>query len=77
METKSFTIKSGNDLLITLNHIAKTEGSSGYILGIVGNLSKVAFKCPGKSEPHNLEGKFEIISLNGTTGLFTLLACSP
>ena len=30
---------------------AKTHNASGYVLGVVGNLSRAAFQCPGQAEP--------------------------
>ncbi len=62
---KTLKLKSGNDLLISLESIAKAENKSGYILSLVGNLSKSIFKCPGKKNSTVIENNLEIISLNG------------
>ena len=36
------------------------------MLGVVGNLSRAAFQCPGQPQPTVLEGDLEVITLNGT-----------
>tara|TARA_Y100001968_G_C19322460_1_gene700006 strand:+ start:153 stop:746 length:594 start_codon:yes stop_codon:yes gene_type:complete len=66
MNTTQVTLDSEKDLLKSLSSIAIENSSFGYILGIIGNLSRVAFKCPGQSTPRYLEGNLEIINLNGT-----------
>ena len=45
---KVFKLKTGSDLLISLKEMTKKENKSGYILSIVGNLSKAKIQCPGK-----------------------------
>jgi glutaredoxin/predicted DNA-binding protein with PD1-like motif len=46
--------------------LARREGIHGFVLGVVGNLTRAAFQCPGQSEPTVLEGDLEVITLNGT-----------
>ena len=56
----------GSDLRLSLENLARQEGIKGFILGVVGNLSRACFQCPGQPEPTILEGTLEVISLNGT-----------
>lgn len=56
----------GSDLRLSLENLARQEGIKGFILGVVGNLSRASFQCPGQPEPTILEGELEVISLNGT-----------
>ena len=63
---KIFKLESGMDLLISLQEMAKKENKEGYILSVVGNLSKAKIQCPGKTQSTLIKGNLEIISLNGT-----------
>ena len=56
----------GDDLRQTLEGLAQQQGISGFVLGVVGNLSRAAFQCPGQAAPTVLEGDLEVITLNGT-----------
>ena len=56
----------GSDLRLSLEDVARREGIHGFVLGVVGNLTRAAFQCPGQSEPTVLEGDLEVITLNGT-----------
>ena len=56
----------GSDLRLSLEQLAVEQQASGFVLGVVGNLSQAAFQCPGQSEPSLLRGDLEIITLNGT-----------
>ena len=56
----------GSDLRLSLEELARTQQLSGFVLGVVGNLSRAAFQCPGQPEPTVLEGDLEVITLNGT-----------
>ena len=56
----------GSDLRLGLEDLARREGIDGFVLGVVGNLTRAAFQCPGQSEPTVLEGDLEVITLNGT-----------
>ena len=66
METRSISFKRDDDVLLSIHSYARSENISGFILGIVGNLSKAVFQCPGNSQPTSLEGNLEVITLNGT-----------
>ena len=63
---KIFKLKTGRDLLISLQEMANKENKAGYILSVVGNLSKARIQCPGKKESTLITNALEIISLNGT-----------
>ena len=56
----------GSDLRLSLEDLARREGIHGFVLSVVGNLTRAAFQCPGQSEPTVLEGDLEVITLNGT-----------
>jgi predicted DNA-binding protein with PD1-like motif len=56
----------GSDLRLSLEDLARREGIQGFVLSVVGNLTRAAFQCPGQSEPTVLEGDLEMITLNGT-----------
>ena len=56
----------GSDLRLSLEELARTQHLSGFVLGVVGNLSRAAFQCPGQPQPTVLEGDLEVITLNGT-----------
>lgn len=66
MRTVRLHLNPGSDLRQTLQQLAVEERASGFVLGVVGNLSQAAFQCPGQSEPTVLSGELEIITLNGT-----------
>ncbi len=68
MDTLTLHLGPGQDVLRSLAELARRERMSGFVLGIVGNLSKATFQCPGKSNPTVLEGELEIITVNGTFG---------
>tara|TARA_B100000700_G_C14865124_1_gene770553 strand:+ start:312 stop:935 length:624 start_codon:yes stop_codon:yes gene_type:complete len=55
-----------SDLLLSLQDIANEQYLNGFILGAVGNLSKVRFKCPSPQSPKLIEGNLELITLSGT-----------
>ena len=63
---KIFKLERGRDLLISLQEMAKKENKAGYILSVVGNLSKARIRCPGKKQSNLITNTLEIISLNGT-----------
>lgn len=56
----------GSDLRLSLEQLAIEQNASGFVLGVVGNLSQAAFQCPGRPQPSVLQGDLEIITLNGT-----------
>ena len=65
MRTLALKLAPGQDLRLSLETLARTHGASGYVLGVVGNLSRAAFQCPGREQPNVLEGDLEIITLQG------------
>ncbi|MFM7239407.1 MAG: PCC domain-containing protein [Cyanobium sp.] len=56
----------GSDLRRSLEQLAREHNGSGFVLGVVGNLSQAAFQCPGRPQPTVLQGDLEIITLQGT-----------
>ena len=63
---KIFKLEAGRDLLISLQEMAIKENKAGYILSVVGNLSKARIQCPGKKQSTLIKNTLEIVSLNGT-----------
>lgn len=59
-------LEPGSDLRMSLEQLAAEQGAAGFVLGVVGNLSRAAFQCPGRPGPSVLEGDLEIITLQGT-----------
>ncbi|MCT0206756.1 PCC domain-containing protein [Synechococcus sp. CS-1332] len=57
---------AGSDLRASLEQLGSEAGTSGFVLGVVGDLSHAAFQCPGQAEPTVLQGHLEIITLQGT-----------
>ncbi len=66
MRSLPLNLSPGSDLRLSIEKVAQEQGANGFVLGVVGNLSRAAFQCPGNSEPTVLEGNLEIITLNGT-----------
>ena len=66
MDTLTLHLEPEQDLLLSLSEVAQEKQISGFLLGVVGNLSKASFQCPGRDQPTVLEGELEIITLNGT-----------
>ena len=66
METLPLQLEPGQDLHQTLSALAAEHKLSGFVLGVVGNLSQASFQCPGQEQPTRLTGELEIITLNGT-----------
>lgn len=56
----------GSDLRASLEQLAIEAGATGFVLGVVGDLSQAAFQCPGQAAPTVLRGHLEIITLQGT-----------
>ena len=69
MQPLPLKLAPGSDLRLSLEELAQRDGISGFVLGVVGNLTKASFQCPGQSEPTVLEGDLEVITLNGTFSL--------
>ena len=68
MRSLPLKLDPGSDLRLTLEEIGRDQVINGFVLGVVGNLTRAAFQCPGKAEPTVLEGDLEVITLNGTIG---------
>ena len=66
METLPLELKPGQDLHLSLSELAVNQQLSGFVLGVVGNLSQATFRCPGQSQPNQMSGELEVITLNGT-----------
>ncbi|QNI61056.1 PCC domain-containing protein [Synechococcus sp. TAK9802] len=66
MQPLPLKLAPGSDLRLSLEELAQRDGISGFVIGVVGNLTKASFQCPGQAEPTVLEGDLEIITLNGT-----------
>ena len=66
MQSLPLKLAPGSDLRLSLEALAQRDGISGFVLGVVGNLTRASFQCPGQAEPTVLEGDLEVITLNGT-----------
>ena len=66
METLPLQLEPGQDLHSTLAELAAQQQLSGFVLGVVGNLSQACFRCPGQQQPTLMQGELEVITLNGT-----------
>ena len=66
MQPLPLKLAPGSDLRLSLEELGQRDGISGFVLGVVGNLTKASFQCPGQAEPTVLEGDLEVITLNGT-----------
>ena len=66
MHVVPLQLAPGSDLRRSLEEVARARGASGFVLGVVGDLSRAAFQCPGQPGPTVMEGDLEIITLNGT-----------
>jgi uncharacterized protein len=66
MQPLPLKLGPGSDLRGSLEQLAIERNASGFVLGVVGNLSRAAFQCPGRAGPTVLQGDLEIITLNGT-----------
>lgn len=66
MHAVPLQLAPGSDLRRSLEEFAVARAASGFVLGVVGDLSRAAFQCPGQPSPSVIEGDLEIITLNGT-----------
>ena len=66
METLPLQLEPGQDLHVALSDLAAQQHLSGFVLGVVGNLSQACFRCPGQQKPTRMNGELEVITLNGT-----------
>ena len=65
MRSLPLNLAPGSDLRLSIEQLAAEQQISGFVLGIVGNLSQAAFQCPGQADPRVLKGDLEVITLNG------------
>ena len=66
MESLPLKLPPGSDLRQSIEEAGHVRGKSGFVVGVIGNLSRACFQCPGRSNQTILEGNLEIITLNGT-----------
>lgn len=66
MHAVPLELAPGSDLRRSLEDFAVARAASGFVLGVVGDLSQAVFQCPGQPQPSLIEGDLEIITLNGT-----------
>ncbi|MAR07517.1 MAG: glutaredoxin [Cyanobium sp. NAT70] len=66
MQSLPLKLAPGSDLRLSLEQLASEQKLYGFVLGVVGNLSRACFQCPGQEQPSVLEGDLEVITLNGT-----------
>ncbi|MFN9646029.1 MAG: PCC domain-containing protein [Cyanobacteriota bacterium] len=66
MDAVTIHLAPGTDLRRALEELARGQNASGFVMGVVGDLSRAAFQCPGQPAPTVMEGELEIISLHGT-----------
>jgi predicted DNA-binding protein with PD1-like motif/glutaredoxin len=66
MQVVPLHLLPGSDLRRSLEEFAIAHGATGFVLGVVGDLSGATFQCPGQPQPTRIEGDLEIITLNGT-----------
>lgn len=66
METLPIELEPGQDLHLALSELSMRQQLSGFVLGVVGNLSQATFRCPGQKKPTRMSGELEVITLNGT-----------
>jgi predicted DNA-binding protein with PD1-like motif len=66
MQAVPLHLPPGSDLRRSLEEFALAQAATGFVVGVVGDLSRAAFQCPGRPQPTVIEGDLEIITLNGT-----------
>ena len=66
MKLIRLTLLPKSDLKDEIIECSRNHNANGFVLGIVGDLSTVAFQCPNRDEITFLEGPLEIITVNGT-----------
>ncbi|CAK23601.1 PCC domain-containing protein [Synechococcus sp. CS-197] len=66
MDTLTLNLEPGQDLHQSLHQLASDQQLSGFVLGVVGDLSEACFQCPGQPQPTRMQGVLEVITLNGT-----------
>ena len=65
MEHAFYKLFSGADVFNSLNELHFNSNSTSFLISVVGDLSKVAIKCPLNQKPRTIEKKLEIITLTG------------
>lgn len=68
MRAAPLHLEAGSDVRGTLEMFAAQGNATGFVLSVVGNLSRAAFACPGKPGATIHSGELEIITLQGTIG---------
>ena len=51
MQSLPLTLGPGSDLHQSLHALAQERQITGFVVGVVGNLTRAAFQCPGRPEP--------------------------
>ena len=51
MQSLPLKLDPGSDLRLSLEELGRQHGINGFVLGVVGNLTRAAFQCPGQAEP--------------------------
>ncbi|AAP99919.1 MULTISPECIES: PCC domain-containing protein [Prochlorococcus] len=59
-------LNPGVDLKLSIAEFARKNNINGFIVGVVGDLSKAVVQCPKNKTKTSFDGTLEIISLNGT-----------
>ena len=65
MEHFFYKLSSGEDVFNSLDNLKIYNDSTSFILSVVGDLSRVSFRCPLNQKPIIYEKKLEIITLSG------------
>ena len=55
MHAVPLELAPGSDLRRSLEDFAAARDASGFVLGVVGDLSRAAFQCPGQPQPTVIE----------------------
>ena len=51
MQPLPLKLAPGSDLRLSLEELAQRDGISGFVLGVVGNLTKASFQAPARRSP--------------------------
>ena len=57
MQPLPLKLAPGSDLRLSLEELAQRDGISGFVLGVVGNLTMASFQCPGQAVAHRAGGR--------------------
>lgn len=66
MRAAPLHLEAGSDVRLTLEQFARQSNATGFVLSVVGNLSRAAFACPDRPAATIISGELEIITLQGT-----------